>query len=344
MTVDAWDRGWAEPPTGLDLCITDACDLRCRYCPLWGEDGLKPTPRMMPTDGMLGLVEELAPFKPSIRLFGGEALLHPDWPALVDAARARGLWVSAVSNGMRLADHAEKMVRTGLLAVGVSLDGIGEINDCHRGPRSFETIRHGLEVLEEVKAKTGSAIPWVEIYTTIQKSNFDHLVDFAEEIATWGVKKYRLQHLIWCSPSQYRHSLELLRTVDPGWDFYGDEPSHIRDRASGVDPGRLTRELRELASRTWPFEIEIHPNIPEAEITSYHTSREYRRRFETGCHLMEYYAFVDPSGTLRPCLHVDMGNVLEQGFLEVWNGDPFRAFRRFIRRNGRLPICQRCPD
>jgi radical SAM protein with 4Fe4S-binding SPASM domain len=59
---------------------------------------------------------------------------------------------------------------------------------------------------------------------------------------------------------------------------------------------------------------------------------------------MESYAFVDPRGRMYPCLTLDMGNVFESSFEEVWNGPRFRAFRRLIRQNRRLPICHRCPD
>jgi radical SAM protein with 4Fe4S-binding SPASM domain len=59
---------------------------------------------------------------------------------------------------------------------------------------------------------------------------------------------------------------------------------------------------------------------------------------------MESYAFVDPHGRLYPCLTLDMGNVFEAPFLDVWNGPRFRAFRRLIRREKRLPLCHRCPD
>ncbi|MCP4664459.1 MAG: hypothetical protein GY856_54440, partial [bacterium] len=65
---------------------------------------------------------------------------------------------------------------------------------------------------------------------------------------------------------------------------------------------------------------------------------------EAACRSMENYAFVDPLGTLRPCLHLNMGNVFEKPFPEVWNQERFRAFRRLVRREGRLPMCHRCPD
>ena len=76
----------------------------------------------------------------------------------------------------------------------------------------------------------------------------------------------------------------------------------------------------------------------------YYGEAEYTRHDKITCTTMENYAFVDPRGRLYPCLTLDMGNVFESSFLEVWNGARFRAFRRLIRREKRLPLCHRCPD
>lgn len=38
-----------------------------------------------------------------------------------------------------------------------------------------------------------------------------------------------------------------------------------------------------------------------------------------------------------------MGNVFDEPFPEVWNGEKFRAFRRLLREHERLPLCERCP-
>jgi radical SAM protein with 4Fe4S-binding SPASM domain len=76
----------------------------------------------------------------------------------------------------------------------------------------------------------------------------------------------------------------------------------------------------------------------------FYGSTEYHRHDRVSCTTMEVYAFVDPRGRLYPCLTLDMGNVFEEPFLDVWNGERFRAFRRVVRREGRLPLCHRCPD
>src|SRR5206468_3541139 len=73
-------RGYAKLPWGIDLLLTDACNLRCSYCPIWGENSKLPAPAaFMDTGAALRLVSEVAAFRPMIRLFGGEPFIHPEW-------------------------------------------------------------------------------------------------------------------------------------------------------------------------------------------------------------------------------------------------------------------------
>ncbi len=68
------------------------------------------------------------------------------------------------------------------------------------------------------------------------------------------------------------------------------------------------------------------------------------RTCDLPCRITEGYAFVDPRGRVHPCPSLDMGNAFVEPFSRVWNNRRYRAFRRLVRRHGRLPFCQRCPD
>lgn len=341
-------RGYADPPWGIDFLLTDACNLRCSYCPIWGEDGVMPSPvAYMDTAAAFRFIEDVAPFRPMLRLFGGEAFLHPEWPEIVAAARAAGLPCTAVTNGMRIERDAEALVASGMLAVGVSVDADGAANDEARGKGTSAKVRRGLEALAKARERAGSETPRVEIFTTVHEGNYDRLVDWADELAGWPIHMLRLQHLIWFSPTQLHDSLELLREVMPDPAFFRpEESSYTRDRVPEMDLGVLAAELRELRARRdgLPYELEIHPDLPTREMVRYYGDNQFRRRSQTACTTMEGFAFVDPRGRLYPCLTLDMGNVFERPFLELWNGPRFRAFRRLVRREGRLPLCHRCPD
>jgi MoaA/NifB/PqqE/SkfB family radical SAM enzyme len=341
-----WRRGFSAPPWGIDLLLTDACNLRCSYCPIWGEDAVVPVkPHMMDTEAAFGLIRSVAPFRPMIRLFGGEAFLHPEWKTIVGFARTQGLHCTAVSNGTRLGRQAEDVVRSGMLAVGISLDTTDPANDASRGKETLATVRAGLAALAEAKRRLGSTTPGVEIYTTVHEGTYHRLADWCDELAEWEIDKLRLQHLIWFSSAQHATSMELLREVMPDPFFFrAEDASYRRDTLPAIDVAVLAEQLRIIRGREYPFRIESHPDLSVEEMVRYYGDPEFTRRDKVTCTTMENYAFVDPKGRLYPCLTLDMGNVFESSFEEVWNGARFRSFRRLIRQEKRLPLCHRCPD
>lgn len=96
-------RGYSSPPGGIDLLLTDACNLRCSYCPIWGDDAVLSAASMMETAPTLRLIDEVSAFRPMIRLFGGEPFLHlaltpPPPIRLGRCARASALTAEAGSS------------------------------------------------------------------------------------------------------------------------------------------------------------------------------------------------------------------------------------------------------
>src|SRR5215218_5841524 len=124
---------------------------------------------------------------------------------------------------------------------------------------------------------------------------------------------------------------------DPAF-FRAEDSSYCQDEVPKMDVARLAEELRALRGREYPFTIESHPDLSVEEMTRYYGEGEYTRQDKVTCTTMENYAFVDPRGRLYPCLTLDMGNVFEERFENVWNGRKFRAFRRLLRRTQRLPL------
>ncbi len=346
LPADAWEQGFALAPWGIDLLLTDACNLRCSYCPIWGDDAVVPSPaHMMDTEAALRFLDDVARFHPMIRLFGGEPFLHPHWLRIVEHARGLGLVVTAVSNGMRIEREADALVRSGLLAIGVSLDTDSRVNDAARGAGSLATVRRGLDLLAAAKAHHGVETPAVEIYTTVHEGTYRQLVGWADELRSWQIGKLRLQHLIWFSGAQLAASMALLgeQLPDPRF-FRSEDASFRRDVVPDMDLEVLAAELATLRSQHYPFVLECHPDLPVDEMVRYYSEREFERAGQPRCTTMESYAFVDPRGRLYPCMTLDMGNVFATSFDDVWNGESFRAFRRVVRREHRLPLCHRCPD
>ena len=110
--------GYAPLPWGIDLLLTDACNLRCTYCPITTDMTTRRPSAMMDTGKAIRFLESVKSFRPMIRIFGGEPFLHPAWPEIFAAAVANGLPITVVTNGTRLVGRAGRaLVASEILSV-----------------------------------------------------------------------------------------------------------------------------------------------------------------------------------------------------------------------------------
>ncbi len=146
--------GDVPPLTSFYLYLTTSCNLRCRHC--WVAPSFspgKPVPGEYLDVGLLrrAVAEGKALGLRSVKLTGGEPLLHPRFVEIVDFLSAEGLEVLMETNGTLLNDNLARYLRehTRLTFISVSLDGAtAEVHDAFRGVEgSFESALRGLEVL-----------------------------------------------------------------------------------------------------------------------------------------------------------------------------------------------------
>src|SRR6266700_3746377 len=111
--------------TDLRISLTDKCSLRCTYCmPAEGLPWLRKA-ELLTDDEIVRLAAVFVSHGvTSIRLTGGEPLLHPTLPGVV--ARLAGLAprpeLSLTTNDVGLVRVADQLVRAGLDRVNVSVD------------------------------------------------------------------------------------------------------------------------------------------------------------------------------------------------------------------------------
>lgn len=113
--------------------ITRRCNLRCVGC---GADfRSRHDPAELTLEEMVRVVDGLSASRvPSVLLTGGEPMLHPHFFDVAGYAIAKGLRVSAATNGTRIDSHAaERLKDLGLSCIGISLDGTGGDPGRYRG-------------------------------------------------------------------------------------------------------------------------------------------------------------------------------------------------------------------
>ena len=135
------------PPEGIGLHLTKRCNLRCSMCFLWSD---KKNPgavlkrykqEEIDSKRWFEIIDELAPYKSSIGLSGGEALLHEEVIEIINYIKQKGLYCSINTNGMLLEKYAPNIIDSKVDMVRISIDGPPEIHDSIRGvPGSFSRL------------------------------------------------------------------------------------------------------------------------------------------------------------------------------------------------------------
>jgi MoaA/NifB/PqqE/SkfB family radical SAM enzyme len=296
----------------VDLLLTDACNLHCKYCPVSANMAAGRPTVFVDTAKAIRFLESVAHFRPAIRFFGGEPFLHPRWPRIFSAAVQNGLEIRAVTNGTRLLGRADELVQSRLLAIGISVDP-PSAHDAFRGAGTFASCERVVGEIRRARERLGSSTPSIEIFTTVHEGTYAGLSRWAEQLRGWKIDMLRLQHQIWFSRSRQPASERLIAGAIGDAAFFGSD-------------------VETYCSDTAP-----------KELVAFYRDPDFQRKTARACSLIWNYAFVDPVGRLYPCMTLDMGNVFDRPFEDVWNGSKFRAFRRLLRREQRLPLCERCP-
>ena len=140
----------------LRISVTDACNIRCRYCMPETVLGFLPQNRLLKYESIARIVSVFARAGVhKIRLTGGEPLMRPNLEKLIEQLNViPGLrQIAMTTNAMLLADKITSLEKAGLTHVNISLDTLRE--------SAFKEIsrRDGLDqVLSGIDAAVSSSL------------------------------------------------------------------------------------------------------------------------------------------------------------------------------------------
>ena len=236
--------------------ITRTCNLRCVHC--YADSHAELYPGELTREQCFAVIDDLAAYGASaLLLSGGEPLLHPHLPELLERATQRGLKVTISTNGTRITpEWAARFKQWGVAYVGISLDGIGPVHDSFRGvPGAFEAAIRGFKLCEEVGQKTGLRL-------TLTRNNVQSMEDILLFIEQENIPRVCFYHLVPTGrgvdvaslrPEEARAAMDTLIARAEAWHAAGSsrELLTVTQPADGVY--LLLRQLREgspLAAQT----------------------------------------------------------------------------------------------
>ncbi|MCX5889739.1 MAG: radical SAM protein, partial [Deltaproteobacteria bacterium] len=167
------DSGRANKIRQLSFRITDLCNLRCHTCGQWGDQGflhgqnLRDLKRNEVSPARYReVLDDLVAHghQPFVYLWGGEPMLYEGSVDLIEHATALGLPCSVATNGTRIAQVAERLVKAPMFLLQISIDGPdAALHNATRpgvgGADNFADIQAGLAAVHEARRVQGRSLP-----------------------------------------------------------------------------------------------------------------------------------------------------------------------------------------
>lgn len=336
-----WERrfqdGRSLPPRFVTLKPTLRCNLRCDFCRFVSNGDVFGKRDWMEIDDWKRIIDEIAPHDPYICITGGEPTMYPPLGELIAHIKDHGLTCVLTTNGTMLKQCAEKFIEKPPDVLILSIDGPREVHDEGRGVAgTFDRALAGTEALQLLQRERGQKLPYLIINTAITGRTYDsalEMVDVAKQFGAWAIN---FQHFWFMTRGMIdAHNLRYGDCFPLDFDQVGGTET------SGVDPAGLYETIQQLKQEDFGLPIVFYPDLDEKAIGPYYTEPEtFTHRMTPSCAWIS--TDIMPNGNVEPCFDLVCGNMLEQPFMEIWNGETFRDHRRRLVEDGQYPVCARC--
>ena len=171
--------------------VTRACNLNCIHCYAHAVEITRE--KELTREQAIAVIDDLSEFGVPVILFsGGEPLVRPDLIELSRYAVAKGMRAVISTNGTLITkEKANDLKKVGLSYVGVSLDGMEEVNDrfrCRKG--AFRDALRGIRNCQEVGLKVG-------LRFTINRLNIKEVSSIFDLLEDLDIPRVCFYHLVY---------------------------------------------------------------------------------------------------------------------------------------------------
>ncbi|MDD5009234.1 MAG: 12,18-didecarboxysiroheme deacetylase [Syntrophorhabdaceae bacterium] len=287
--------------------MTKRCNLRCIHCYALAE-GEDYKGNELSTEEGKRLIDDLAQFGVPVILFsGGEPLLREDLPELIDYAVKKDLRAVISTNGTLITEEkARRFARSSLSYIGISLDGIGGVNDLFRGSKgAFEKALAGMRNAKKAGIKVG-------LRFTINKRNYQEIPKIFDLIEKEDIERACFYHLV------YSGRGSKLKDDDLAHGEARKVVDYIMDRTKAIfDKGKPIEVLTVDNHADGPYlYMRLHQEDP-ARAEEVYELLMMNEGNASGVGI----ACVDEEGNVHAdqfWRHYSFGNVRERPFSQIW--------------------------
>ena len=301
-------------PVHLDIEPNNTCNFRCPHCQVtyWNKER-----HLLDPAGFKQILDQFNGFL-RVKLQGmGEPLLNGNLAELLREGEAHGTEMSIISNGSIYTDEiADRLMELKMALLTFSLDGAtAPVFEKMRAGSNFEKVTENIRRF--VRARGAASKPILAAWTVVTLDNVGELSGIVALTDSLGLDHLTIQTFL----SDWGKS-EMQHHTDPIKVELESEP--LREALAKAAATARKRGLR--------IKIVSH---------DYYSS-------DRQCPWPWTSAYIAANGDVVPCCIVAdsdiacMGNLFEEDFRSIWNGEAYRKLRKRIRTNDLPEYCRGC--
>jgi radical SAM protein with 4Fe4S-binding SPASM domain len=328
---------WKSRPAWLEFAPNNICNLRCIMCSQ--ADGLPV--RRMERETAAELLDQVLPHT---SLLTPSALSEPmlaDIDLILAKCEQHDVFLNFHTNATLLDGECFRKLAPRLHKLWISLDSpVPDVFEKIRAGASFEKVVQNVREILPIAVELNVPVGFVAVFMRENAAHVDQLVDLIADLGgTEARSDLRLQAMldnaVSCpdsDPFGHFDTTDLAGFLDAaverarirGISFLADLPEPHR-RSETVSQPRVRGIAADLLVRLIEATQEMYPDF---------------------CHMAATYAKIEPDGEVYPCcrapVELRMGNIKDQSFEEIWNGDRYQAFRRRMFAKDYPDTCRTC--
>ncbi|WP_170291914.1 radical SAM protein [Heliobacterium mobile] len=310
----------ADGPVHAHIEPTTICNLRCHSC----INHALPKARR----GVMSLedykrVLDAIPTLNDVSLIGlGEPFTHPDILQMALETRSRNIVVRTVTNGMLLQRFDRQLILESFDELVFSIDGASPmVLESLREGSDWELFIENLSALHETKKQKKLKTP-ITSNTVLSDKNLGEVPGIFELALRFGFSKLRFVFAV---------------------DTVGTDTgsTNMQEKRKDIEALKIRDEKLESELREQIESLSRKYGLP----ASFSGSQPYA----PNCWWPIRGVYVTFDGFVTPCcLRMDpevihFGNLFNESFLSIWNGERYRGFRQTFQEKQVPAICRSCP-
>lgn len=341
-----------ELPDVVGVKLTNRCNLRCKHCYEWNEEGFHRNMdkteqnQDIPLELFEKILKETEEVKSRLYLWGGEPLCHNNFDEIADMLVEDPREIAMCTNALLLQKNLDSIIKiSDNLELLIPVEGFEEDHDLIRGTGNFKKVIESLKLILDLKAK-GIYKGKVSIHTVINDSVSDKLFDLVEFFENMGVDLVLLCYP-WYIAEDTACRMDNYFNDKFDWLEMDNKDKSWHSFTYKLDPKNLAvlkEQIDKINQKLWNITVRFQPDLELDDIKEFVLGAEVDNLQDKSCLAVSTRMDIYPNGSVSSCKFFSeftVGNLKNTSIPEIWHSEEYGRVREIVS-DSLAPVCSKC--